>query len=250
MKPQAAKPLIRERWESSCGRVVLLSGDAFKIAPTIEAAMLCADPPYGIGYQHNGGNTRHRPGRLNGRVKPGHGAKLSKIRGDSKPFDPAPFINSRRVALFGAGHFMQRLPANGHLAAWDKRNGKGANDHFVDAEMIWLNWRTPRNIISQLWKGICREKDEEDAAGKARRLHVSQKPIRVMMHLIREARLAPDSMVLDPFMGSGSTGIAALKLGHRFTGIEIDAKHFKTAKKRFEAFLMTLEANEHSRAPL
>lgn len=103
--------------------------------------------------------------------------------------------------------------------------------------------------MHHLWKGVCREKIEEDACSVQRKQHVSQKPVRVMMHLIREAKLAPASMVLDPFMGSGSTGIAALKLGHRFTGIEIDAKHFKTAKKRFEAFLATLPPETKNQEP-
>jgi DNA modification methylase len=53
-----------------------------------------------------------------------------------------------------------------------------------------------------------------------------------MRWCIESLKLAPDSLVADPFMGSGSTGIAALALGHRFVGCEIDEGHFEIACKR------------------
>lgn len=61
--------------------------------------------------------------------------------------------------------------------------------------------------------------------------HPTQKPIRVLQHIIKVAS-KEDDMVFDPFMGVGSTGVAALNLGRKFTGIEIDEKYFKAAKKR------------------
>lgn len=64
-------------------------------------------------------------------------------------------------------------------------------------------------------------------------VHPTQKPIKVLNHLIKLAT-KPGNLILDPFMGVGSTGVAALQLGRRFTGIEIDPQYFKAASKRLE----------------
>lgn len=65
------------------------------------------------------------------------------------------------------------------------------------------------------------------------REHQTQKPTDLMARLIRVATV-PDGVVLDPFMGSGSTGVAALEAGYRFIGIERSAEHFATACRRIE----------------
>jgi site-specific DNA-methyltransferase (adenine-specific)/modification methylase len=64
-------------------------------------------------------------------------------------------------------------------------------------------------------------------------VHPTQKPVKVLSHLIKLAT-NPGDLVLDPFMGVGSTGVAALKLGRRFIGIEIDPLYFKAATERIE----------------
>jgi DNA modification methylase len=69
-------------------------------------------------------------------------------------------------------------------------------------------------------------------------VHPTQKPVKVLSHLIKLAT-KPGDLVLDPFMGVGSTGVAALQLGRRFTGIEIDPAYFKAASKRIEGVTIT-----------
>lgn len=64
-------------------------------------------------------------------------------------------------------------------------------------------------------------------------VHQTQKPIRVLEHIIRIASQNND-LVFDPFMGVGSTGVAALNLHRQFIGIEIDEKYFKAAEKRLQ----------------
>jgi DNA modification methylase len=63
-------------------------------------------------------------------------------------------------------------------------------------------------------------------------LHATQKPVGLMRDLVGQFS-APGDVVLDPFMGSGSTGLAAAELGRRFIGIELDRTYFATARKRF-----------------
>ncbi len=64
--------------------------------------------------------------------------------------------------------------------------------------------------------------------------HPTQKPVRILKHIIRIAS-KPSDVVFDPFMGVGSTGVAALKLGRRFIGIEVDEGYFKAAEKRLKS---------------
>jgi len=64
--------------------------------------------------------------------------------------------------------------------------------------------------------------------------HPTQKPVRVLEHIIKIASKEGDT-VFDPFMGVGSTGVAALNLGRKFIGIEIDEKYFKAAERRLKS---------------
>ena len=66
----------------------------------------------------------------------------------------------------------------------------------------------------------------------------TQKPIRVLQHIINIASNNGD-VVLDPFMGVGSTGVAALKMGREFIGIELEESYFSAARDRIEAFQTT-----------
>ena len=65
------------------------------------------------------------------------------------------------------------------------------------------------------------------------KVHMTQKPIALMCELVG-LFTEPEDCILDPFMGSGTTGVAALQLGRRFIGIEREAKHFEAACRRIE----------------
>lgn len=131
--------------------------------------------------------------------------------------------------MFGADHFRARLPAGGAFIAWDKSCGIGAADSFADAEFAWCNWKEKRNVIRYLWKGICCEKVGED---NGTRYHPTQKPVGLMQRCIDMA--GDVDIVCDPYMGGGSTGVAAMRMGKRFLGVEIDRKHFETACERIK----------------
>lgn len=64
--------------------------------------------------------------------------------------------------------------------------------------------------------------------------HPTEKPVKLMEHFIRLHTKEGDT-ILDPFMGSGTTGVAALKLNRKFIGIELDEQYFKMAEKRIKA---------------
>jgi len=80
------------------------------------------------------------------------------------------------------------------------------------------------------------------------RLHVSQKPVALMAWLISSARICLGKTILDPYMGSGTTGIAALQSGRKFIGIEITPEHFATSRDRLAAYIATRAASAASEA--
>lgn len=196
--------------------VTLYLGDCLEIAPGLEGVdAVITDPPYGIGHVHSGGG-KGKHARRN----------LQPILGDDAPFDPAPWLLFKNVILLGADHFAQRLP-RGRWLVWDKLAGMTAFDNFSDVEVAWHNRTGAARLFRYLWKGICQQGDKEGG-----RVHPSQKPTPLMAWLLYEARVEEGATVLDPYMGSGTTGIACLRTGRKFIGIEKDPAHFATALER------------------
>jgi site-specific DNA-methyltransferase (adenine-specific) len=218
------------------GNATLYHGDCLEVLGSIEAEAVISDPPYGINYVHSGGCVGL--GLSGGGFDPArHGAKTKPIAGDSASFNPSPLLRFDQVLLFGANHFAQRLPAGGSWLAWDKSVGTGPADSFVDAEFIWTN-RTgiKRNVYRHLWKGLLADKGGEDFAGRNpnawKRHHPSMKPVALMSWCL--SLLEFPATVLDPFMGSGSTGVACMRAGVRFIGVELDREYFDIACERIE----------------
>jgi DNA modification methylase len=202
--------------------VTLYLGDCLEIAPTLTGVdAVISDPPYGIAFQHSGGGNGKGQGRWL--------AKTCTIHGDDKPFDPAPWLEYPIAVLWGADHFASRLPEGGWLI-WDKLGGREEfGDVFSDVECGWQNKKRPSKIFRHLWKGLIRQN-----MGGVKRLHVSEKPVPLMAWAMGMAKVPDGATVLDPYMGSGTTGIACLRTGRNFVGIEIDPEHFKTACARLE----------------
>jgi len=194
-------------------------GDCLEYMRGMEAGSVDAvvtDPPYGVNYvggasfNRYGGNTKH------------HGVR---IIGDAEPFDPTPFLSYPVVILFGANNFADRLPASRGWIFWHKRPGMKRND-FGDGEIVWTNQDRVIRYIRHMWNGVLRDSEVGDE-----RYHPTQKPVALIAWLLQEYT-APGDLIFDPFMGSGTTGVAALQLGRRFIGCEIDPDYFAIAEKR------------------
>jgi site-specific DNA-methyltransferase (adenine-specific) len=202
--------------------VRLILGDCHTIAPMLsDITAIISDPPYGISYSHGVGG-----GKLARSTQFDH----HPVIGDNKPFDPSLWLSYPTVALFGANHFADRLPASSNWLIWDKRDGVCSNDQ-ADCEMAWTNLSGPARLTRHLWNGMLKASEKGE-----RRVHPTQKPIAVMEWVISNVA-NPDDVILDPFMGSGTTGVAAVKLKRKFVGIEIDQKYFDIACKRIQAAL-------------
>lgn len=175
--------------------------------------------PHEIDFQH------HTVTVMSGKGGRKMGMDGHSIVGDQEPFDPAHLLPYHRAILWGANHYADKLPARCGWVVWDKRDGSPSNDQS-DAEMAWTNILTVARVFSARWSGAHRTGREQQEG----RLHVNQKPVALMGWCIRLA--GDDELILDPYMGSGSTLVAARELGRKAIGIEIDERHCDTAARR------------------
>lgn len=202
------------RIEQLAEGVALYLGDCREILPTLGQFDACiSDPPYGIAYKSPSGKGQTVRG------------DYDVIAGDTEPFDPTPFLGYPQVVLFGANHYSERLPSSAKWLVWDKRDG-GTPNNNSDCELAWVKVGGSARLVRHLWNGMLKASERE-----AQRVHPTQKPIAVMEWVIEQSTKAGQSIV-DPFMGSGTTGVAACRLKRPFTGIEVDPKYFEIACKR------------------
>lgn len=209
----------KRRHIAAGGAAVLYLGDCEAIAPLLPRPnAIVSDPPYGQNLKL-GGNK-------------GEWNAWKPIVGDDRPFDPVPWLKrAETVLLWGAHHFYPRLPAKGGgWLVWDKRCGRGYN-HQGDGEMAWVSRDQVVRILPFFASGAA---IEQRGAFDERGQHPTQKPIKVMLWCLDQVRLQPDQVVLDPYMGAGSTGIACMRRGVRFTGIEIEEQYFDAACARID----------------
>lgn len=186
--------------------------------------LVLTDPPYGI--NHDTDYTRFTGGVV------ASSSHHTAIIGDDQPFDPAWIIGRwSNVVLFGANCFSDKLP-QGSWLIWDKRMPFGEN-MLSDGEAAWWNRGHGIYIYSHMWNGFRRLSERQTA------YHPSQKPVAVMAWIIDKAS-KPGNLILDPYAGSGSTLIAAKKLGRRAIGIEINERYCEIAAKRLSQDCMVL----------
>lgn len=202
-------------------------------------AAIISDPPYGqrvnTNVRRNGGRSTGGGGPIKERPVP----YPTGIVGDDKPFDPTPLLSmADTVVLWGAHKFADRLP-EGSWLCWDKMpNGKIRDQG--DGEAAWVNQRgRPLRIFRHLWDGLCiaggyETRNERKGQAAAPRRHPTQKPVDLMAWTIVQARVPTQGLIIDPYMGAGSTGIAAVMAGHPFIGIECEPLYFEAACERIE----------------
>lgn len=203
-------------------------GDSREIVPELagEFAVIVSDPPYGISMATNS-KERGRDGGNSLAVC----NDFPPIFGDDEPFDPA-WLLALGVpsVLFGANHYADKLPPSPSWWVWDKLDGlesdrdMGFNNNS-DVELMWTNLGGPARLLRQRWMGAMKSGRE----ASHRRVHPTQKPVELMTRILSSV---PEGVVLDPYMGSGTTLRAAKDLGRKAIGIEISEAYAEVAVKR------------------
>jgi len=191
--------------------------EVMKSIPDKSVDAVITDPPYGMGLNTDWRGMKRWKGEAH---------VYDPIIGDDSHFDPAPFLEVGRVHIFwGAQYFCHSLPETGGWLVFNKRgNGKPSAICFGDCELGWCDVGQSVRMYSQMWHGVARWSTEG-------RLHPTQKPIGLMKWCIERYTHEGDT-VLDPFMGSGTTGVACVQTGRNFIGIEIDPTYFAIAERR------------------
>jgi DNA modification methylase len=212
--------------------ITIYHGDCREILESITDSMVISmtgivtDPPYGMDWDTD--TSRFSGGSQLSVARRGGGKKSPAIRGDDAPFDPSPWAKYGEAILFGYNHFAPRV-APGTLLVWIKRLDGAFGSFLSDAEVAWMKGG----------HGVYCWRDLGMAALAASRLHPSEKPVSLMSWCI--SRLKATNLILDPFMGSGTTLVAAKELGRRAIGIEIEERYCEIAAKRLrqEVFAFT-----------
>lgn len=191
----------------------VIEGDCLKVLPTLKERIdaVVTDPPYGIAYEAS----RYQNARFAG-----------VIQGDDKPFDPRPILAiSPRCVIWGGNNFAELLPRGGWLC-WDKRCNEAA-DRILGSpfELAWCSDPQKFRMLRLQHGGAI------SADGEAR-VHPTQKPVYAMQWAMDVCGVPVGATVLDPYCGSGTTGVACMRTGRNFIGIEIDPGYAAIARRR------------------
>lgn len=189
------------------GNAVLYLGDCREILPQCDKAdLLLTDPPYGLGDRMQGGTWGASPEFLEMREWDQNAPEAALV---------ASCVAAGTLSIIWGGNLFA-LPPSRCWLLWDKSN---AVPTMADFEMAWTNIDRPSKRFVH-------------PVGRILNGHPTEKPEALMRWCIAQAGTA--ATILDPFMGSGSTGVAAMQAGRRFVGIEIREPYFDTACRRVE----------------
>jgi DNA modification methylase len=205
--------------------VTIYHGSALAVLDEFDASwgerrfdLLLTDPPYGIGEARGKNASR---GRL--AVAKDFGVSAW----DDRPADEGIAL-ARRLCrwhvIFGGNYY--DLPPSSCWLVWDKDNGES---DFADCELAWTNLQKAVRRLTYRWAGML----QQPGRPKEQREHPTQKPEAVMVWALTQAPTTVTT-VLDPFMGSGTTLVAAKRLGKQAVGIEREEKYCEIAARRLQ----------------
>jgi len=188
------------RKEVTIGDCKLLLGDMREIVPTLGGVdAVLTDPPYGIGIASNPVRQRHERKDWDAQAPAATAFELIRAA-------------SAQQIIWGGNYF--DLPPSQCFLVWDKVQPEDFS--LAMCEQAWASFQSPAKLYRRRVVGY-------------EKFHPTQKPVELMEWCI--GFLAP-GVILDPFMGSGTTGVACAKRGRRFIGIEISEEYFEIAVER------------------
>ena len=197
------------------GRATLYLGDCRDILPTLpKVDAVVTDPPYGIKAD------RDRNSQQWGWIDYGSGG-WDNARPDAELIALV-IAAAKHSIVWGGNYFPDILPAN-PLAKWLVWDKGQEGFSLADCEMAWCSFEGA--IRRKLYARALAMQDGKE--------HPTQKALAVMKWCIEQLPKGCDT-ILDPFSGSGTTGVAAVQMGRNFIGIEREPKYFDIARKRIE----------------
>ena len=205
--------------------ITIYHGDCREIIPHLpKVDLVLTDPPYGMNWPCNMSSMTKRGSKYGGRDWG------ETTRGDDEPFDPSPWLDYPKSILFGYNHFAARVP-KGTILVWIKLYDEGFGKFFSDAELAWMSGG----------EGVYCYRDVSMKGITGNRVHPNQKPKSLMSWCILKSKT--QGTILDPFMGSGTTLVAAKQLNRKAIGIEIEEKYCQIAVDRLRQEVFDFERN-------
>jgi len=209
--------------------ITIYNADCRKVLPFLDPVdLVLTDPPYGIGENGKRSNRNRKP---DARWQTPDNKDYGENTWDTEPI-PDWLLGQivsmgKSVIVFGGNYYA--MPPAKKLLIWDK-DSDGKNG--ADCEIAWSTLDGTTKRLRWLWDGFRMEKNET-------RWHPTQKPLGVMKWAISQA---PDTVqtVLDPFMGVGTTLVAAKLMGKRAVGIEINESYCEAAVRRLRQGVLPL----------
>ena len=191
--------------------VVLYMGDCREILPGLgKVDAVVTDPPYGLGdkWQGGGGSKKSSWTFSPSEAMAWDGSTVSSVLDLPSLCD--------QVIVWGGNYYA--LPPSRCWLVWDKKQ----NDSWTtgQAELAWSSIDKPVRVFRLA---------QCEQANEGPKDHPTQKPLSLMLWCLK---WVTGSTILDPFMGSGTTGVACVQLGRKFIGIELEPRYFEIACKR------------------
>jgi DNA modification methylase len=193
--------------------ITIYHGDCREILPQLGTDAILTDPPYGVG-AHNGIG---KYGRIRSKGNPAW---------DVAGVDLAHLPDVQRI-IWGGNYF--HLPQSRMFLLWDKGAGFAGRD-FAECEQAWCSWDGNARIYRR------DPLAHRDYVGKE---HPTEKPIPLMQWCVGRFP-NPVSVLADPYLGSGSTLVAAKNIGMRAIGIELEERYCEIAAKRLSQSVLEL----------
>lgn len=216
----------------------LILGDAIAHMATMKASsidLICTDPPFKV--ISGGSNIGANDGRPTGILAKNDG-KIFK-HNDIKPSEFMPllyrvlrpgrdaYVMTNNLNLADMLNAAEDAKFKFHgLLSWDKNNCTPSRWYMKDREWVLYLYKAPARPINNPGS-----KQGFPCDNPRNKKHPTEKPVALMQHYI-ENSTRPGWRVFDPFMGSGSTGVACMASGRRFVGIEVDPQYYKVAQRR------------------
>lgn len=219
--------------EVTIGTATLYHADCMEVLPLLpKVDAVITDPPYGLGVKHNGGGGG---AKSTWKHKPSVAQEFDMERPSAAVFD-ALLAAGKNHVVWGGNYFTDYLPPSMCWLIWDKCLHGFTTSDF---EMAWTSYNKAARRLNYPCGNERGFAPKSKEARKFINSHPTQKPVGVMKWCIEAAGM-PET-VLDPFMGSGSTGVACMNLGRSFIGIERDRRYFDISCERIERSLDQLK---------
>ncbi len=209
------------------GDATLYLGDCMSIMPTLgRVELIITDPPYGIGldviYRHGTHKTIIHD------VK-----EWNDCRPSDECFEQMRALSDNQI-IWGCNYFYPMIPEEGRIIHDKGFRLDGTKLKYSEADIASCSMQKRVTVFTYRWGGnVQGQSINWKNIGPDARAHPTQKPIALMEYCIKNYS-DESHTILDPFMGSGTTGVACVNLGRKFIGIEIEPKYFDIACKRID----------------